>query len=102
MVQPKSKYHIEFATDNDGEEIKYRFMLVTSKPVRSKEMAARLVQLLQHDQDGVDKFEVFGRYTMEVVIARTFDPDEVLEDLKRRLDEILSDIIQPSKEIVTP
>ena len=102
MVQPTSKYHIEFAKGSDDEEIKYRFMLVTSKPVRSKEMLAQLQQLLAFDLDGIDKFEIFGRYTMEIVIARTFDPDEVLEELKRRLDTLLSDIIQPTKEIVTP
>jgi hypothetical protein len=95
MTQPKSKYHIEFAKDKDGSEIRHRFMLVTSKPIKSKEMAAQLHQIIQFDQDGIDNFEVHGRYTMEIVIARTFDPDEVIAELKEKLDILLSNIIQP-------
>ena len=100
MATPKEKYHLEFAKDKEGEDIPFRFMLVTSKPVKDKAMAAQLVQLLQHTLQGIDNFEIHGRYTIDIIIARTFDPDEVLEDLKRELDILLSEIIQRPNEIV--
>jgi transcriptional regulator of NAD metabolism len=96
---PKEKYVIEFAKDNDGNEIKHRFMMVSSQPIKSKEMAAEVANTLGHVVNGVDNFEVHGRYTFEVMVARTFDPDEVVEAIREEFDRILSPIAQPNKTI---
>jgi hypothetical protein len=86
------KYVIIFAKDEKGEEIHYRFMLSIGKSIKSVEKA--LLEALM-GTDGVDRMEIHGRYTAEVVIARSFDADEVLDALRPKLDAALSDIITP-------
>ena len=100
-IKPTKKYDIVFAKTEGGEEIKFRFVLTTSKPIRDKEMAAQLVQLLEHDLPGIDGFNIMGRYTMEIIIARTFDAEAVVGELQSRLDTVLNTVLQPSKQIIT-
>jgi len=50
---------------------------------------------------GVDGFNIMGRYTMEIVIAMTFEPDQVIAALKSELDIILSPLALPNKTLVT-
>ena len=103
MTQPQAteKYILTFPEDQDGNPVtKFRFMLSLSKPM--KEIESKLQNALG-TLDGIDQIAIqpLGRYTVEVVIARTFDADEVITELKRRLEEdVLSDIITPSKQII--
>lgn len=86
------KYVIIFAKDERGEEVRHRFMLSIRKSIKSVE--EQLLKALM-GTDGVDRMEIHGRYTTEVVIARSFDADEVLGVLRPKLDSALSDIITP-------
>ena len=89
-MQNTQKYVMIFARDEQGNEIKYRFMLSIRKSIKSVE--AKFIKAVM-DTDGVDRVELHGRYTAEVVIARAFDAEEVLKVLASKLDEVLSDII---------
>jgi len=89
-MQNTQKYVMIFARDEQGNEIKYRFMLSISKSIKSVE--EKLLKAVM-GTDGVDRIEIHGRYTAEVVIARAFDAEEVLKVLTPKLDEVLSDII---------
>ena len=60
-IKPTSKYEITFAKDEDKNDIKYRFILTTSRPIRDKTMAAQLQQLLEQDLPGIDGFNILGR-----------------------------------------
>lgn len=86
------KYVMIFAKDEKGEDIHYRFMLSINKTLKSVE--GKLMEAIM-GTDGVDRIEVHGRYTAEVVIARSFDADEVLEVLRPKLENALSDIVTP-------
>jgi predicted oxidoreductase len=86
------KYVIIFAKDEKGEDIHYRFMLSIGKSIKSVEKS--LLEALM-GTDGVDRMEIHGRYTAEVVIARSFDAEEVLAELRPKLDAALSDIVVP-------
>jgi len=99
MIEPKEKYVFTFAQTTDGEDLKHRFMLTLSKPLSDDKIKAGMQSILS-PQNGIDSYGAGGQFTLEVVIARTFDADEVIEVIKKELDRILSDIIQPS--IVTP
>ncbi len=47
--------------------------------------------------DGIDAFQLLGQYTVQIVIANTFDYDLVIEEIKAFLDNALSGIIIPLK-----
>lgn len=102
MTQPKAlqSFVLTFPRDETGKDIKYRFMLTLSKQLKYKigneTIESRLMQALG-TLDGIDGLGVgIGRYTIEVTIARTFDPDVVIEELKTRLEQdVLSEIIRP-------
>ena len=95
-VKPKEKYVFIFPEDENGEPItKFRFLIAFGKQLR--EIEEKLQKALG-ELNGIDQIALApqGRYTIEVVIARSFDPDEVIAELKHRLDtNVLSDIIRP-------
>lgn len=91
------KYVTIFAKDEQGQEIKYRFMLSMKKRLTG-ETAKEVFQALSQ-VDGIDRAEPVGFYTMDISIGRAFDAEEVLTNLYQRLDTILLDIIIPSKDI---
>lgn len=91
------KYVIIFAKDEQGQEIKYRFMISMKKKLIG-ETAKDIFQALSQ-VDGIDRAEPVGFYTMDISIGRAFDPEEVLKNLCQKLDVILLDIIVPSKDI---
>lgn len=100
--KPHSKYVLTFPKDEKGDDIKFRFMLSLNKQISQVEKALiKAVGTL----DGIDGIATgMGRYTIEITIARTFDPDEVIAELKHRLEsEVLSDIILPQdKALIVP
>lgn len=101
-IQPIEKYTITHPKDEQGNEIKRRFILTTSKPIKDKEMYGKVMLLLTDTVPGIDGFNIMGRYTMEIVIAMTFDPEQVTTALKNELDVILSPLALPTKTLVTP
>lgn len=111
MTQPTAihPYVLTHPKDDDGTDILFRFMLTLGKKLSEKvgdpsgeeTIESRLGQAIG-TLDGIDGLGVGGgRYTIEVTIARTFDPNEVITELKQRLDsDVLSEIITP--RLVTP
>jgi hypothetical protein len=92
-IQPVEKYVLTFAKDSEGQDILYSFILTLSKPLSKVEK-----QLNEHviSLPGVDSFSAFGIYSIEIRIARTFDPEQVIKTIKENLDSrVLSDIIRP-------
>lgn len=84
------KYVLIFAKDEQGQEIKYRFMLCVSRSLAEEQgRLAKTIQALE----GIDRIEPVGRYTADIVIGRAFDADEVLVELTKMLDSFLSDIV---------
>lgn len=105
MTQPIPREDFVFTfpnKDEHGQDFKWRFMLTLSKSMGhdfgSKEdtVERRLIRAVG-TLDGIDRVVPgVGRYTIEVCIARTFNPDEVIEELRRRLmEDVLSEIIKP-------
>lgn len=91
MDTPK-KYVIIFARDEQGNEIKYRFMLSISKPFSEKEaVLAKTINALE----GIDALQIIGKYTADIMVGRAFDADKVVSTLTKILDSFLSDIITP-------
>lgn len=98
--KPVSKYVFTFAKDESGNEIKFRFMLSLGN--MSKDIQAALNQGVG-SLDGIDGIAIAGKYTLEITISRAFDPDEVITELKSRLDNILSDVLMPQqKPLILP
>jgi len=94
QIKPKEKYVFTFAQDEKGEDVKYRFMLTLSKRIDNV-IEPKLIAALG-TLDGIDGIQPgIGRYTIQVTIARTFDADEIIAELKNRLDDVMSDIIIP-------
>lgn len=92
-IQPVEKYVLTFAKDNEGQDILYSFILTLSKPLTKveKQLNESVISL-----PGIDGFSPFGIYSMEIRIARTFDPEQVIKTIKENLDSrVLSDIIRP-------
>jgi len=100
---PREKYVFTFPQDENGKDVLYRFMLTLGRKVTEKvgdpsggeTIGSRLMEAIG-TLDGVDNVIPGNRYTLEVTIARTFDAQEVIDELKRRLDkDVLSEIIVP-------
>ena len=104
QLKPIEKYVFTHPKDENGKDILYRFMLTLSKRLAEKigteSIEARLLRAIG-TLNGVDGMQQAGMYTTEVVIARTFNAEEVIAELKRRLDEdVLSEIITPNKKLI--
>lgn len=101
---PREDFILTFPTDKDGKDVKWRFMLTVAKPLghnfgspeKPDMLERRLIKAIG-TLDGIDYVNPgVGRYTVEIAIARTFDPDEVIQELERRIKfEVLTDIITP-------
>jgi hypothetical protein len=100
MVNAKRDYHIEYAKrvnekDQTEEEVKTRFVLTAKK--RIKNFIEELMKA-----DGIDMIQPLGAYSCEIIIAKTFDEEEVTAELIEVLKRAQSGLIQPNKELVTP
>lgn len=89
-IKPKEDYVFTFAKDDDGSEIRNNFILTLSKPIGT--LVEKMKPILQLDGiDGMDAQNV-GRYSIHFIIAKTFDPNEIIAEMERLLPAILSDI----------
>ncbi len=99
---PREPFVFIFPKDQDGQEVKWRFMLTLSKTMgtsfgtKEDTVERRLIKAVG-TLDGIDYINPgVGRYTVEIAIARTFNADEVIAELKRRIeDDVLTDLIKP-------
>lgn len=104
-ISPVAPYVLTFPYSQEGKDIKYRFMLTLSKPlgqaIGTERVGERLINTLGQ-LDGVDNISApVGRYTIEVALARTFDPEVLIVEIERLLkEEVLSEIIRPP--LITP
>lgn len=107
-ITPKQDYVFTFAKDEDGADLKFRFILTLGKKLTSGDIPGkdsvghRLMKVLA-TLDGIENFQTnVGFYSVEVGIARTFDADEVIAELKKQLEsDVLSEIIKPKLSIVS-
>lgn len=101
---PREPFVLTFPKDENGQEVKWRFMLTLSKTMgfnfgnkeKPDTIEHRLIKAVG-TLDGIDYVNPgVGRYTVEIAIARTFDADEVIAELKNRIqNEVLIEIIRP-------
>jgi len=101
---PRETFVLTFPKDEAGHEVKWRFMLTLSKTMgfnfgnqeKPDTVEQRLIKAVG-TLDGIDYVNPgVGRYTVEIAIARTFDADEVIAELKDRIqNEVLSSIVRP-------
>lgn len=101
QITPREKFVFTFARDEKGEDMKYRFMLTLSRRLGEKigdEFIAKRLETALATLDGIDAIHASNsRYSVEIILARTFDADEVIEEIKRRLvNDVLSEIIRPT------
>lgn len=113
-VEAKTDYHVEFAkaelTEGVQSEVKHRFIFTTKKafspPMQNG--APKQEQLTKGQElfnaivnvPGIDMVQPVGRYSLEVIVAKTYDPEEVIEGIVEAIRPIQSDIITP--RLVTP
>lgn len=105
MIEPKEKYTIIHPKEDNGDQVKHSLILVLGRAlgtrIGSDETVESRMMHAAASLDGIDTINLLGRYSIGLTIARTFDADEVITELKRRLDEdVLSDIVRP--KLVTP
>ena len=105
MTEAKMDVFVEYPKGEDGEENKFVAFVTGAKPLAEPgqpgEQGGALLNSLA-STDGVEGGKLMGRYTISVQIARTFDPEEVLEDVCALIRRHSSAIITPQEGIVTP
>ena len=110
MIDAVKDVHVEYGKEQDGEELvenKFVVLLTGSKPIGEAggagEQGSRVIMEI-FSTDGVEVAKLLGRYTVSVQIARTFDPEEVVEEVCAIIKRHGSAILQPKDagKIVTP
>jgi hypothetical protein len=100
MNQPISDHHVEFAKDDKGNEVAFRFIFTTKQPISP--MKSELTKGISKAQDmldaimnvaGIDLIQPVGRYSIEVVVAKTYDPKQVVEALVEAIRPVQSGIL---------
>jgi len=88
-IIPIKKLHFEFARHQDGTEAKNRFVMSMSKHFGElKGTLEKEIMLVE----GIDFFQPVGRYSAEVVVARTYNPDDVIKKLTEVLEPLMTDL----------
>jgi len=108
-VQPIKDYHVEYAKDDDGNDVENRFIFTAKKPVApiKSEVTAgvsKAQEMLEaiSNVPGMDYFQPIGRYSIEVVVAKTYDPKNVIEGIVEAIRPVQSEILQPTRDLITP
>jgi hypothetical protein len=96
-VQPSKEFEIEFAkkVEEDGTktDIKWNFILTFKKPLDELQGGVEGMQkFFMEELGGIDAIKMAGRYGVEVIIARTFDPDEVIAALEASIPTLQSSL----------
>lgn len=86
--------HIEFAKRSDGSEIKHRFILTLKKRL-NKIAPSKINELFE--LDGVDLITPAGAYSLEVILAQTFNIEDVIGQITLLAEQVQSDLIVSQK-----
>jgi len=90
-IKAKQKYVLTFPKDENGEDILYRFMLTIDRKF-DKTTLPKFEEIISK-LPGIDKIEPYGMYSIEIMLARTYDPVEIIEELKESLENyVLTEI----------
>jgi hypothetical protein len=100
-VQPSKEFEIEFAkvtnAEGEQEEMMFNFILSFKKPIDQLQGGPEGMQrFFMEELGGIDQIKLAGRYAVEIVVARTFDPEEVVAAIEAGLPALQSDIVTPS------
>ena len=98
-LQPIIDYHFEHPTSPAGDVVEHRFILTLKRPAGEIDQKA-MQDLLT--LPGIDQVQPMGRYTIDMIVARTFDVDAVKESIIKQLERVQSGIITPQQELITP
>lgn len=75
-IEAVEPFVITYAKDDKGEDIPYRFILTIDRPWAEFDQEA-FIEFFAH-VPGIEAFSMeTGRYSIEVIVARTFDPKAV-------------------------
>lgn len=103
MNDPIADYHVEHAKDDKGNEVAFRFIFTTKKPIaQTKSELTKGVSKGQEMLDaimsvsGIDLIQPVGRYSIEVVVAKTYDPKQVIAALVEAIRPVQSEILVAS------
>lgn len=98
MAGPKEAFRIVHHKNKDGQDDKQMSIITLNKKLGKTnfgEAQAFLTKLASID--GVDSLQPVGVYTFQVIIANTFDFDEVLAEITAVLETATSAVIIPFK-----
>ena len=102
-VQPIKDYHVEFAKDEEGKDVENRFIFTAKKPIaplqsevtKGVSIAQKMLEAIA-TVPGMDFYQPVGRYSMEIVVAKTYAAQDVIDGIIEAIRPIQSDIIVPS------
>jgi len=101
-AQATSEYVVEFANREDGGEYKYQCLFWFRKPLSEIWPKAEAInKFFTKDVSGVDGVKVLGLYCVELLFAKTFEPDDVVASIAAKLPSLYSEVIAPNREIIT-
>lgn len=90
-IYPIEDFVITHPKDSNGNEIRNIFSLSFSKKIES--LKSKLIPFMT-SLPGIDAWQPAGHYTLEAVIAKTFNPEDILNYIKENLkQEVLSDLV---------
>lgn len=78
--------------DNEGKEVKYKFLISMTKTLKELEKTFGPAMMAV---DGIDGLDPVGRYTVAVSVCLAFDAEEVVAKVEAKLEDLLSDIVRP-------
>ena len=101
-VQPIKDFHVEFAKDDDGTKLDNRFIFTAKKPIAPLQsevtagisIAQKMLEAIA-GVEGMDFFQPVGRYSIEVIVAKTFKPQDVIDGIVEAIRPVQSDILTP-------
>jgi hypothetical protein len=97
MSKAVEDFRITFPKKNeDGSEDKQLVVITLAKPLDKTSYGdPRAYLKALSDVDGVDAIQPLGRYTVQLVLANTFDFNSVVADLQAVVEKAVSAIIVP-------
>jgi len=106
-AQPIKDYHVEFAKDDDGNDVDNRFIFTAKKPIAPLQSevtagvstAQKMLEAVC-SVEGMDFYQPVGRYSMEIVVAKTYAAQDVIDAIVEAIRPVQSGIITPT--LVTP
>ena len=94
MSKVVADYLIEFGKDQEGKELKHLFS-ITLSVIPEKTDLQKLITI-----DGINHLEQGGKYVVVASVAKTFDVDEVLEEVKLWASKLCGSIIVPEQKVI--